>query len=106
MKRINKKRIIENIDINKIDTDTYAIVYNEKDWDGGRISEMPLKIKSEFYDIASKLSNILFDIFDFYHEENICIGPFLEISNYCKWKNINVFNLVQELKLQLKPKKY
>lgn len=106
MKRINKKRIIESIDINKIDTDTYVIVYNEKDWDGGKISEMPLKIKSEFYDIASQLSNILFDIFDFYHEENICIGPFLEISNYCKWKNINVFNLVQELKLQLKPKKY
>ena len=102
MKRIN----VTDINTNTADTDTYVIVYNEKDWDGGRISEMSLKTKSEFYNIASQLSNILFDIFDFYHEENICIGPFHEMSNYCKWKNIDTFNLVQELKQQLKPKKY
>lgn len=89
-----------------MDTDTYAIVYNEKDWDGGRISEMSLKIKSEFYDVAAHLSSILFDIFDYYHEKNICIGPFFEMSNYCRWKNINDFNLVRELKSQLKPTKY
>lgn len=102
MKKINKK----NIDVNDIDTDTYVIVYNENDWEGGQISEMSLKNKSEFYDIASQLSNILFDIFNFYHEKQIYIGPFFEMSNYCKWKNIDVFNLVQQLKSQLKSKEY
>lgn len=102
MKRIDKK----SFNITNIDTDTYVIVYNEKDWDGGRISEMSLKTKSEFYDVASQMSNILFDIFDFYDEEDICVGPFFEISNYCKWKDIDIFNLVQELKSQLKPKQY
>ncbi len=102
MKRIYKK----DININITDTDKYVIVYNEKDWEGGRISEMSLKTKSEFFDIASQMSDILFDIFDFYHEENICIGPFNELSNYCHWTNIDDFNLVQELKTQLKPKSY
>lgn len=102
MKMINKK----DISINDTDEEAYVIVYNEKDWDGGKISEMSLKVKAEFYDIASQLSNILFDMFDFYREENIYIGPFFEISNYCKWKNIDDFDLVQELKMQLKPKKY
>lgn len=102
MKRIDKK----SFNITNIDTDTYVIVYNEKDWDGGRISEMSLKTKSEFYDVASQMSNILFDIFDFYDEEDICVGPFFEISNYCKWTDIDIFNLVQELKSQLKPKQY
>ncbi len=102
MKTINKK----SINIANIDTDTYVIVYSEKDWEGGITNEMSLKTKSEFYDVASQLSSILFDIFDFYNEENILIGPFIEISNYCKWKNIDDFNLVKELKSQLKPKNY
>ena len=67
---------------------------------------MSLKTKAEFYDVASQLSNIMFDIFGFYHEEDLCIGPFFERSNYCKWKDINTFNLVQRLKLQIKSKKY
>ncbi len=104
MKKANKKSI--NIDISDIDTDTYVTVYNEKDWEGGIINEMSLKTKTEFYYVASQLSDILFDIFNFYHEENILIGPFIEISNYCKWKNIDDFNLVKNLKLKLKPKKY
>lgn len=49
MKSINKK----SVKINIADTDTYVLVYNEKDWEGGRISEMSLKTKSEFYDITS-----------------------------------------------------
>ena len=102
MKMINKK----DININDINMETYVIVYNEKDWEGGRISEMSLKTKAEFYDVADQLSNILFDIFESCCEENIYIGSFLEISNYCKWKNIDDFDLVQELKMQLKPKKY
>lgn len=80
MKRIKKKDIETNININITDADTYVIVYNEKDWEGGRISEMPLKTKAEFYHVASQLSNVLFDIFDFYREEDICIGPFFELS--------------------------
>lgn len=103
MKEINMN---SNDYIENIDTDTYIIVYNENDWEGGRTNEMSLKTKSEFYGVASQLSNILFDIFNFYNEEDICIGPFFEISNYCKWKNIDVFNLVQQLKLQVKQKKY
>ena len=102
MERINKK----SVKINIADTDTYVLVYNEKDWEGGRISEMSLKTRSEFYDIASQLSDILFDIFDFYHEESVCIGPFLEMSNYCNWANIDDFDLVQELKIELKPAYY
>ena len=102
MKRINKK----SVKINIADTDTYVWVYNEKDWEGGRISEMSLKTRSEFYDIASQLSDILFDIFDFYHEESVCIGPFLEMSNYCNWANIDDFDLVQELKTELKSAYY
>lgn len=104
MKRINKKT--SSINMSNIDTDTYVLVYNERDWEGGIISEMSLKIKSEFYDVASHLSSILFDIFDFYQEMNIYIGPFLEMSNYCSWKNINDFDLVRELKSQLKPTKH
>lgn len=106
MKRIKKKDIETNININITDADTYVIVYNEKDWEGGRISEMPLKTKAEFYHVASQLSNVLFDIFDFYREEDICIGPFFELSNYCRRKDVNAFNLVQELKVQIKPKNY
>lgn len=102
MKRINKK----SVKLNNIDTDTYVLVYNEKDWEGGRINEMSLKTKTEFYNVASQLSDILFDIFDFYHERNICIGPFFELSNYCHWSNVDNFNLVQELKPQLKPEYY
>ncbi len=102
MKEIN----IKSINMPNIDTDKYVLVYNEKDWEGGILNEMPLKTKSEFYFVASQLSSILFDIFDFYSEENILIGPFMEMSNYCKWKNIDDFNFVKELKSDLKPKKY
>lgn len=102
MKKVNEN----DIDIKTFDLDTYILVYNEKDWDGGRICEMSLKTKSDFFDIASQMSDVLFDIFDFYGEENIIVGPFNELSNYCRWKNINDFELVQELKQQLKPKKY
>lgn len=101
-----KKVDIKDVDINSIDENIYVLVYNERDWESVRLSEMSLKTKSEFYAVASQLSDILFEAFDFYHEENIYIGPFLEMSNYCKWKDINSFNLVQELKSQLKPKKY
>ncbi len=104
MKKISKKSI--NINVADIETDPYVLVYNEKDWEGGTINELSLKTKSEFYYVASQLSDILFDIFDFYHEENILVGPFIEFSNYCKWKNIDDFNLVKELKSQLKPKEY
>lgn len=104
MKRIYKKDL--DVSISGIDTDKYVLVYNEKDWEGGRISEMPLKTKSEFYEVASQLSDILSDTFDFYHEENICVGPFFELSNYCRWIDIDTFNLVQELKQQLKPRLY
>lgn len=99
---INKK----SITVNNFHQDTYVLVYNEKDWEGGMLNEMTLKTKSEFYDIASQLSSILFDIFDFYHQENIYIGPFIEASNYCHWKNIDDFNLVKDLKTQLKAKEY
>ncbi len=101
-----ERKYKRNIDVPEFDEDKYVLVYNEKDWEAGLLNEMTLKTKAEFYDIASQLSDILFDIFDFYHEENICIGPFLEASNYCHWKDIDDFKLVKELKEDLKPKNY
>lgn len=52
MEKLNKR----SLNISEFDMDTYVLVYNEKDWEGGVLSEMTLKTKSEFYDVAARLS--------------------------------------------------
>lgn len=82
----------------------YILIYNEKDWDGGNISEMNFTEKSDFFRIANELKNIFFDILKSYNDECIYIGPFYNGYNYCHWKNLKKFEIVQELKVVLHKK--
>lgn len=99
-----KKNVLKNYNYKSCETS--IAIYNELDFEGGFIDEMCLSEKRDFFRLASELYEILLKIFNCFSEKEIIIGPFENYINYCRWRNLNSFTIVKQLKEVIKNKEY
>lgn len=70
----------------------------DKYWDGGIRTDSTLKVKAEFYTLATRMSDIIKEIIQVFNEEVIVGKPFCEYEEiYARWSHLKSYELFREI---------